>query len=452
LYNLAEYAAAIKVYKEGLDNIGKENVPPELVNKLRYNLGLAYIKHGELDAAKGEIERSAGTSGDREARVEAFSQIGDVYQDMGELNKAIDIYAKILKDHPDSPHCDYVQYQLAAAYLKKNDYDSAIRSFKLLAKNYPRSELLDDAAYSLGLAYFKKGDDLAGLETFSRFQKEFRDSKLAGEALYMLGLTFLNQGKVNEALSVFGDILRLNIQDAGLLQKAEYGIADCYYKLGREKEALDRFKLLRSRYPDSKLTSQVLWWLGQYYYEHGDLNLAARYFNSLAGDFPESSLAGDAFYALGIIFSDKGDLNAASDNFKMALTLGNSGLRSRALAALGDIYCREGKFEEARSAYSKSLEEPGIEDTADLHFGLAEALEGVSEFDEAIGEYLKAAGPYPGDRPKSWRPLLRAAKLYEDKEDFKEALKIYKRIVREGAPEAGFAQERIDWINSRLKK
>jgi len=55
-------------------------------------------------------------------------------------------------------------------------------------------------------------------------------------------------------------------------------------------------------------------------------------------------------------------------------------------------------------------------------------------------------------RLKSWRPLLRAAKLYEDKEDFREALKIYKRIIREGAPEAGFAQERIDWINSLSKK
>jgi len=452
LYNLAEYAAAAKVYKEGLNKIDKDSVPAELVNKLRYNLGLAYIKQGELDSAKEEIEKSVGTSGDQEVRVQGLSQIGDAYQDMGELTKAIEIYAKILKDYPDSSHGDYVQYQLAAAQLKNDDYNAAIRSFKLVAKNYAQSGLLDDALYSRGLAYFKKGDYLGGLEIFSRFQKEFRDSELAGQALYMLGLSFLNLGKVSEALSVFGDILRLNPQDAGLLQKAEYEIADCYYKLGREREALDRFKLLRSRYPDSKLTSQVLWWLGRYYYQHGDLNLAARYFSSLAGDFPESDLAGDAFYALGLTFSDEGDLKAASDNFKMAATLGNGGLKSRALAALGDIYCREGKFDEAKSAYFRALEEAGDKDSADMHFGLAEAFEGCSEFDAAIQQYLKAASLYIENVQLFSRALLRAAKLYEDREDFKEALNIYKRIIRKGVPEAGFAQERIDWINSRSKK
>ncbi|MDD5691898.1 MAG: tetratricopeptide repeat protein [Candidatus Omnitrophica bacterium] len=452
LYNLAEYAAAAKVYKEGLDKIDKKNVPAELVNKLRYNLGLAYIKQGELGPAKEEIEKSTENSGDQEVRVEALSRIGDAYQDTGELTRAIEIYSKILKDHPDSSHGDYIQYQLAAARLKNEDYDAAIRSFKLMAKDYSQSGLLDDALYSLGLAYFKKGDYLSGVEAFTRFQKEFRDSELAGQALYMLGLSFLNLGKISEALSVFGDILRLNLEDTDLLQKAEYGIADCYYKLGREKEALERFKILRSRYPDSKLTSQVLWWLGQYYYQHDDPKLAARYFSSLAGDFPESALAGDAFYALGLIFSDEGDLNSASDNFKMALTLGNGLLRSRALAELGDVYYREGKFEDAKSAYSKSLEETGAKESAGIHFGLAEALEGCSESDEAIGEYLKAASLYTENGALFSHALLRAAKLYEDKEDFNEALKLYKRISRKDIPESGFARERIDWINANVKE
>ena len=452
LYNLAEYAAAAKVYKEGLDKIVKHSVPPELVNKLHYNLGLVYIKQGELNSAREEIERSAGSSGDQEVRVEAFSQIGDAYQDSGELAKSAEIYANILKDYPNSSHSDYVQYQLATAQLKNNDYGAAIRSFKIMEKNYAQSKLLDDALYSLGLAYFKQGDYLAGSEIFARFQSRLRESPLAGQSLYMLGLCLLNLSKVSEALSVFSDIPGLNPQDTILLQNAEYEIADCYYKLGREKEAVDRFKSLRSRYPASKLTAQVLWWLGQYYYRHDDLNLAARYFSSLTRDFPESDLAGDAFYALGLTFSDGGDLKSAADNFKMAITLGSGSLRSRALAALGGIYCQEGNFEEAKSSYSKSLEDVSAKESPSIHFGLAEALEGVSEFDAAIQEYIMAASLYTEDVQLLSRALLRAAKLYEDKEDFKEALKIYKQVIRKGSSEAGFAQERIEWINSRSKK
>jgi len=76
------------------------------------------------------------------------------------------------------------------------------------------------------------------------------------------------------------------------LQKAEYEVADCYYKLGQEKEAVSRFKLLRAKYPDSKLTPEIMWWLGQYYYRLNDLNLARRYLSSLAKDFPDNALSG----------------------------------------------------------------------------------------------------------------------------------------------------------------
>jgi len=451
LYNLAEYDAAAEIYKEGLAKIDKENVPLELLNKLRYNLSLAYIKQGQLEPAREELEGSAGSSLDREIKVEALSQIGDAYQDSGEFAKAIGIYADILKDYPNSSHSDYVQYQLAASQLKNNDYDAAIRSLKLMERNYTHSGLADDALYSLGLAYFKKGDYLAGSEIFSRFQSRFRDSPLAGQAFYMLGLCFLNLGKISKALSVFSDIPGLNPQDTVLLQNAEYEIADCYYKLGREKEAVGRFKSLRSRYPASKLTPQVLWWLGQYYYRNDDLSLAARYFSSLTRDFPKSELSGNAFYALGLIFKDEGDLEAAAEDFKMAITFGDSGLISRALAALGDIYRREGRFEEAKSSYSKSLEETGAKGSAGIHFGLAEALEGCSEPEAAIQEYLKAASLYGEDSQLLSRSLLRAAKLYEDKDDFKEALKIYRQVIRKGVPEAGFAQERVDWINANVK-
>ena len=490
LYNLAEYSGAAKVYKEGLDKTdkdsGKAGVPAELINKLRHNLILAYIKQGQLQPAIEELKNFAGKSPDQEARVGAFSQIGDAYQDSGEFAKAEETYANILKDYPNSSYGDYVQYQLGVAQLKKADLMAAIASFKLMIKNYAQSRLLDDAVYSLGLAYFQKGDYIAACDIFTKFQSEFKDSPLAAKALYMLGVCFLNLGKPNEALFVFKDISRQNPQDTELLQKAEYEIADCYYKLGQEKEAVKRFELLRARYPDSKITPEVMWWLGQYYYRHDDLNLAGRYFSSLARDFPGSNLAGDAFYALGLTFNEEGKLAQAADNFKMAVKLGNAGIRGQAAIALGDLYCREGKFEEALAKYkeiirdnpdigkllfpriaqayykvgdydgaklfySKSLAAADVKEAHGIRFGLAEALEAKSDFDAAIQQYLLAASLYTEQGELFSRALLRAAKLYEDKENFKEALKIYRRIIQKGAPEAEFAQERIDWIRANVR-
>ena len=272
-----------------------------------------------------------------------------------------------------------------------------------------------------------------------------------------------------------------------MLQKAEYGIADCYYRLGLEKEALSQFKLLRAKYPASKFTPEIIWWLGQYYYQHNNLNMAGRYFSSLTRDFPDSNLAGDAFYALGLTFSDEGRFEQAEDNFVKAIKHGNTQIRTQAVAALGDVYSRLGKASEALAAYneivkdnpnlgklffpriaeayykvqdyegaklfySKSLEVAEAKEISDIRFSLAEVLEAKAEFDAAIQQYLLAADFYPVAGQLFVRALLRAAKLYEDQENFKEALKIYKRIIEKGTAEAGFAQERVEWIKGVLKK
>lgn len=414
LYNLAEYVQAAKVYKEGLDRI-EGSVPAEILDKLRYNLGLAYLKQGQLKTAIEELSAVARSSRDEEVRVGAFSQVGDAYQESGEFAKAEEVYANILKDYPGSSYGDYVQYQL-------------------------------------GLVYLQKGDYIAGCDILSGFKNELKDSPLRPQALYMLGTSLLNLNKPDEALRVFKDIHGLYPQDTELLQKTEYEIADCYYKLGQEKEALARFKLLRAKYPDSKLTPEIMWWLGQYYYQHDDLNLARRYFSSLARDFPGSNLTGDAFYSLGLTFSDEGKPEQAADSFRMAVKLGPAKVRACATAALAESYYKTQDYEQAKLFYQKSLESADVNETANLQFSLAEVLEAKGELDAAIELYLKVSDLY-ADAPQLFvRALLRAAKIYEDKEEFIEALKLYRRIIEKGAEEARFAQERIDWISANARK
>ncbi len=421
LYNLTEYTQAANVYKEGLDKIdqlGSQadrqiSIPNELADKLRYNLGLAYIKGGQVKLGIDIFEGIAGESNNPAANVSVLFQIGAAYQEVNDFVKAEEAYAKILKLYPDSAYADYAQYQLGSLQLKSLEYNQAINSFKLMLKNYPQSKLAGDAVYSLGMAYLQKADYPASCEVLSKFQNEFKDNPLRPQAFYLLGTALLSLGKINEALNVFKDILKLYPQDIELLQKTEYEIADCYYKLGQENEALRLFKLLRTKYPDSNITADVLWWLGQYYYRGNDLELARRYFDSLAKDFPNNRLSADAFYALGLT-----------------------------LYKLGD-------YAGAKLYYAKRLELADIKDVANIRFNLAEALEANSEFDAAVKQYLLAADLYLKSSHLSIRALLRAAKLDEDKENFKQALEIYKRIIEGGGQEAKFAQERVERINAK---
>ena len=491
-YNLAEYAQAVDIYKEALDKINKNSakfvIPEELIDKLNYNLGLSYIKQGNIDSAFGVLKATIAKKNNKDAEIDLFLQIGESYATVGEFVKAEESYAKILKLYPDSTYADYAQYQIGLLQLKKTDYDKAASSFELLLKKYVKSKFLPDAVYSLGLAYFQKADYVKSCEIFAKFQNDFKDSQLRAQAFYMLGTSFLSLGKVKEALNIFKDIPKLYPQDVELLQKVEYEIADCYFKLGQENEAASRFKILRTKYPDSKLTPDIMWWLAQYYYRRNELNLARRYFISLTNDFSGSHLTADAFYALGLTFSDENKFQQATDNFIMAIKLGHTDLKIQAKTALGEMYIRQGRLEEgltqykeiikdspdlakllfpriadayyktgdyenAKLFYSKSLGVTDDKEIADIRFSLGEVLEARGEFDAAAQQYLLAAERYEQSPELFSRSLTRAAKLYEDRESFKEALKIYKRIV-EKAPaslEAEFVQERIDWINSAKK-
>jgi len=490
-YNLAEYAQAISVYQEGLEKIDQTglsgDLPSELIDKLRFNLGLAYIKQRKIEASVDLFNRITGKGNDQAARINLFFKIGQAYEDALEFQRAEEIYVKIIKQYPDSPDADYAQYQLAALQLKRLNYKDAIISFDLMLKKYPQSKFYPDALYSLGSAYFQQSNYAKSCEIFAKFQDEFKESPLRGQAAYMLGVSFIGLEKINEALFIFKGISKLDILDVELLQKVEYEIADCYYKLGQENEAVSRFKLLRVKYPNSKLAPDIMLWLGQYYYKKRDLDLARRYFSSLAKDFPDSALVAEAFYAMGLIFSDENKLEQATDNFRLAVKFSRAELKVNAAVALADIsgkagraeealaqykeiiennpdlgsllfsrvagaYYKVGDYSEAKALYFKSLEVAAPEEMASIRFKLAEVLEANAEPEAAIQQYLLVRDLDLSSKDLSVRALLRVAKIYEDKENFKEALKVYQIIIDKKIEESGFAKERAEWIAAQRSR
>jgi len=485
LYNLANYSEAISVYQEALGRVS--NITPgEIVDKLHYGLAWAFLKEGEFKQAIDEFQKIVKSSEDKIVKIAALCQIGDTYQDSGDYNKAIDTYSQILKDYPDSFYSDYVQYQIGLALLKVYNYDGAALAFQSLKNNYPNSKLLDEVTYSLALTYFQREDYSSSSQVLTKFQREFADSNLRPQAIYLLAVSLYNLGRFLEAIEVFKNIIKQYSQNTELIQKVEYEIADCYYQMGQEKEAMNRFKLLRSKYPDSNLTAEVMWWLGEYYYRHNDQVLARRYFSSLIQDFPKSNLVSSAYYALASTYENEGLYSEAIDNFNKVIESDKSDLAATAAIAIADIYARQNKFESAIQVYQEagakyanlahlidpkiadiyyknsdyekalifyrqSLNEVPAREMANMQFRIAETLEAQGKVPEAIEEYLKVTYLYSDNNDLAVKSLLRVAVIYEGREDFQEAVNIYSRISLMDAEESKYARERIGNIEAKYK-
>jgi tetratricopeptide (TPR) repeat protein len=486
LYSRGEYAQSVEEYKELASRAAAGQFPQETLDRLHHSLAWAYLKEGQFKEAIAEFQKIANQSEDKIFKVSALCQIGDAYQDAGENQKARDAYEKILKDFPGGFYADYVQYQLGITLIKLGEYDSAIVDFLALKKNFPDSKLIDDAQYALGLAYFQKKDYSASREVFSDFQRDFKDSDLLPQALYLYGTSLFNLGQYAQAIDVFKDLIRdySGEKERDLVQKAEYEIADCYYQMGNEKEAMSRFNQLRVKYPDSSLSAEIMWWLGEYYYRKVDLNLAVRYFSSLVHDFKDSNLIPNAYYALGSINVEEGKFEEAVANFQRVIGLSGSELGGQAVVAIADIYARQdkndaalqsyqkalsdypqlahiicpklgellaqmGRYDEALTFYSRSLDAVPLRELPEIHLKMAEVYQTQGKTGEAIEHYLKITYLFPENRELGVKAMLRVAKIYDEQGKRADALAMYRKIADLDVAESKYARERIETIEAR---
>ncbi len=489
LYGLSRHKESVAAYRFMLKRI-PESKNLDLKEKVYFGLAWANLKLGNLDEAIENFKFVADNSEDKLMRLSASCQIADAYQDMGALSKAQDIYDRILKDYPDSPYADYVQYQDGIVLLKMGKLDAATLIFQSLKSNFPKSKFITDAKYYLGSAYFKKGDFAACIEQFDLLIKTLpRESELRPEAMFNLGLSFVHLEKYKEAIEILERITKEYPADADLIQRSEFEIANTMFNQGKVKDALKKFKIIIYKYPRTKISLQATSWLGDYYLKDKKFDLALKYFNQIIDEFGESNMVDEAHYKLGKALLDMGNFSeaekeldkvgynvqvqlAVETKFAKAFILSKKDLNAAVAAyeqllkeypgfakstfiKLASAYKSLNDFDKAIASLAKGLIKSGddlLEKTdGQIQFEIADLQEAKGDLNKAIEGYLKIPYLYPQENTWVVKSYLRVARIFEDKNDWDEARKIYEKVASQNIEEAKFAQERLDWINKNLK-
>ncbi|MFC1510667.1 tetratricopeptide repeat protein, partial [Candidatus Omnitrophota bacterium] len=203
-YLLEDYALASKAYLSLIEkltllltqteNVIEKRSINEIFEKAYFGLAWSYLKDGLIDKSIKTFEAIKNKTDNNTVKISALTQIGDAYQDIGQLEKAIDVYDQILKSYPDSIYIDYVQYRQGIALLKMDNIQAATLSFQTLKSNFKNSKYLHDVHYYLGVAYFKKEDWGAArseIEKFINDQTTNQDNFLV-ESYFILGLSQYN--------------------------------------------------------------------------------------------------------------------------------------------------------------------------------------------------------------------------------------------------------------------
>ncbi len=493
LYTLKNYDEAISAYNTIIEKFSKQDDAKDNVEKAHFGLAWTYLKQGNIDQSIASFQNIMDSTENKVVKVSALTQIADAYQDGGRLDKALDVYDRILRDYPDSLYADYVQFRQGIALLKMDKIEPAILSLKSLKANFPQSQYLKDADYYLGLAYFKKGDWNAARDQIGDFLLNVpKTDDLQSQAHYVLASTFFNLKEYDKARQTFETIIKKFPDQDAMVRDSEIGIAKCLYSAGNLKEALERFNLLATKYDQTETGEDALLWLSDYYLEASDFTNAVSYYEKLMEKYPKSSRINLFRFQLGQAYQGKGELDKALNQFKVIEDPTDKELNAKAKLAIADIFSQgvdpekalstyeniaesspefkrdayvkiaeidknNQKYDEALKAYQNALNaDISLSDitNAQLQFSIGDTYELLNQPDKAIESYLKI--PYLYNKEVTWvtKAYLRAGRIFEDKSDWDNAKNIYQKVIDLKTDEVKFAQERLDWIkdNSMVHK
>ncbi len=489
LYQLKNYPEATTYYQKVIDTFSQNPMSQEIVEKAKFGLAWTYLKNNSTAQAIEIFQNIAGQTQNVSSKISALVQTGDTFQDINELEKALETYDKILRDSPDSFYADYVQYRQGIALLKLNRFEAAILSFQTLNKNFPNSKYLPDTTYYLGLTYFRKGDWAAAQEQLTQFAANLpANSEFAGDAQYILGLCLFNSQDFDGASKIFQKIIKNYPQETTLVSNCEMNIAKCLYHLGDAKEAVKRFKIIVYKYPKTDAEMEALLWLGDFYLQSSDFNNTVSYYQQLIENFPSSERINVAHFGLGQAYQEQGALDKAIYEYKLIGEAFDHELYTKAQLSIADIltrdidpdvaietyrkitasapefsrdaqlkiaeaYKKNYEYENSLKAFDEALKSSqGASKitSAEVQFLIADTYETTKKFKEAVDAYLKIPYLYPQETPWAIKAYLRSARIFEKEDDWENAKSAYTKIISYKTDEAKFAQERLEWIGANI--
>ena len=148
VYHQARYPEAAALFTDYLSRYASG----ELADDARYDLGRTRLAMKDPEAAFGEFEIVAEAGRNDALRAASWCELGDLYLERGDPEKALEAYDRVLKEFPSSGFADDAQYRMATALGKLGRSDASTLAFKTLLLNFPDSRFAPAARAALDAA------------------------------------------------------------------------------------------------------------------------------------------------------------------------------------------------------------------------------------------------------------------------------------------------------------
>ncbi len=224
-----------------------------------YELGLTYIAQERFRDAAAAMKRFTDAYPDNGKYAAALSDMGLIYQNLGDNDAAINYYKMVVDKSPDSPEARNAMMALRGIYVEQNDVDAY---FAFAQRSGVETDLTAVARDSLAFTaaqntYLRQGNTVASITALRSYLDRYPRGMHRAEALYYVGDASQATGRTEDAIASYRELAAMyfNPYTVRALEK----LAIQYENEGRLLEAADVCKRLAETAADPALVSKALW-------------------------------------------------------------------------------------------------------------------------------------------------------------------------------------------------
>jgi tetratricopeptide (TPR) repeat protein len=383
---------AITIYQEIEESVQKDDVVPVVLATL-------FLEKEDYEAMLDTCLQARKKIPDS---VEITHLLGIAYRRMGQIDRAIKEYKKVIREQPWLPD---VYYNLGIAYKKKGDLEDSAKSYQKAVELNPHHA---KAHSNLGLVYLEQGLPEKAIHECRKAISLYPE---LAEAYSTLGGAYLLLGKIDEAEFNSQKALSLNPKLPG----AHNNLGTIYLKQKKTEQAIKEYERSIELNPDYH---EALYNLGRAYYLKDSPDMAADYFLVAIEKNPEYF---QAYSNLGLCYLKMGAVKDAEEACLKAIKINLDHANAHTTLAL--VYFLQDKLNRAEESALKAISlSPSLTEAHNLLGTLYEKKGNVSK---AKQKYLLALN----FNPDYLEAHLNLGNLYFKENLFDRSLIHYKRVL-----------------------
>ncbi len=441
----AVFAAGDYVWSGTLfESISAKEEPAAVAVRGLSGWGWSRYRAGELDAAAAAFAQLLERYPQQQLAAEAALTRGQILERLERPQEALAMYQRLIDQYPQDERLPLALLAAGRMSDKLGQDAEAALLYARFAKEFPQHESLDAALYEAAWVLRELNRHEESDSRFSTLYQEHRTSRFWPDAAFRLAERAQAARRYEEVQRLLTDLVATQ-PDQKLLPHVLYLQGQAAAGRQQWPEVIAAMKPLIEAADDSPFKLLASYWTAEALYRQGDFTGAGERLTDLAAQTRDSREGWTAMVAL-----RQAQVLAHQKKWKEAHDLAASiaprwpafDQQHEADYIIGRALAARGELTDARTAYERVLrsETGGKTETAAMaQWMIGESYFHQKNYESALREYLRLEILYAYP---AWQAaaLLQAGKCSEHLGQWKQAVEMYQRLVKEFS-ETSFVEE-----------